>query len=172
MARGKKKSKKRTHIETPADPTIPRSFVIKAGEMTPVVIQLVRDFRQVMEPNTATNLKERKGNKVKDFLMIAGQFMVSHLVLFSKSGNGGVNMRVGKIPRGPTVTFHIETYSLVKDVLAMQSRPKSPGLEFQVSPLVVLNNFGKEKHMALVATVLQNMFPAIKVTKVDFFLFI
>ncbi|KAJ3336348.1 hypothetical protein HDU91_001807 [Kappamyces sp. JEL0680] len=166
MARGKKKSKKRTHVAPPPDASIPKSFVIKAGGLSPVVAQLVKDTRLVMEPNTATNLKERRGNKIKDFLMIAGQLMVTHLLVFSKSGNGGVNLRIGRIPRGPTLTFHVESYSLSKDVLALQARPKSPGLEFQTSPIVVLNNFGgHEKHISLVATVLQNLFPAIKVTK-------
>lgn len=142
--------------------------MIKSGEVSTSVSQLVKDTRQIMEPNTATNLKERKSNKIKDFLMIAGQLMVSHLLVFSKSGNGGVNLRVGRIPRGPTITFHVETYSLIKDVLALQARPKSPGHEYQSSPLVVLNNFSSgEKHVQLMATVLQNMFPAIKVNKVS-----
>lgn len=166
MARGKKKSKKRTHLKIEPDASIPRSFVIKSGETSLPMTQLVRDFRQIMEPNTATNLKERKGNKIKDFLMVAGQLMVSHLVVFSKAGNGGINLRVGRIPKGPTVTFHVENYSLSKDCLVLQSKPKSPGLvEMQSSPLVVLNNFNKEKHTALMASLLQNMFPAIKVTK-------
>lgn len=166
MSRTKNKSKKKTHKVAPPDSTIPRSFVVKKGEASSAVSQLVKDTRQIMEPNTATNLKERKSNKVKDFLMIAGQLMVSHLLVFSKSGNGGVNLRIGRIPRGPTITFHVESYSLIKDVLALQARPKSPGHEYQTSPLVVLNNFSsKEIHVQLMAAVLQNMFPAIKVTK-------
>lgn len=94
MARGKKKSKKRTHKVMQPDASIPRSFVIKSGlDTSPLVNQLVRDVRQVLEPNTATKLKERKKNKIKDFLMVAGQLMVSHLLAFSKSSNGGLNLR-------------------------------------------------------------------------------
>jgi ribosome biogenesis protein SSF1/2 len=168
MARGKKKSKKRTHVVTPPDKTIPRSFVIKSGVVTTNVAALIRDFRRIMEPNTASNLKERKSNKIKDFLMVAGQLMVTHLIIFTNAGNGGVNMRIGKIPRGPTLTFHVESFSLIKDVLAIQKRPRTPGTEYTVSPLVVLNNFSqKAKHVDLMAKVLQAMFPAIKVSKVD-----
>jgi ribosome biogenesis protein SSF1/2 len=167
---GKKRSKKRTHVPVVIDESIPRSFVIKSGHVSPAVAQLVRDIRKMMEPNTASKLKERRGNKIKDFLMVAGQLHVSHLLVFSKSKNGGVNMRIGKMPRGPTITFHVEEYSLAKDVLKLQRRPKSPGLEYLHAPLVVLNNFGdNSKHMQLLATMLQNMFPAIKVSTVSFY---
>ncbi|KAJ3259657.1 hypothetical protein HK103_001918 [Boothiomyces macroporosus] len=110
--------------------------------------------------------RERKGNKIKDFLMIAGQLMVTHLLVLSKSSNGGVNLRIGRIPRGPTITFHVESYVLAKDVLHLQKRPKSPGTEFLASPLVVLNGFGDKssKKVVLMATMLQNMFPSIKVS--------
>ncbi|KAJ2995094.1 hypothetical protein HDV02_001082 [Globomyces sp. JEL0801] len=165
MAKGRKKSKK-THVKLIPDTTIPRSFVIKSGNVSPSVVTLIKDMRRLMEPNTATNLKERRGNKIKDFLMIAGQLMVTHLMVFSKSSNGGVNLRIGKIPRGPTLTFHVQSYVLSKDVFKLQKNPKSPGHEFLTPPLVVLNNFGDSaKHVVLLATMLQNMFPSIKVTK-------
>ena len=98
--------------------------------------------------------------------MVAGQLAVSHLIVFSDSGKQGINMRIGRIPKGPTLTFHVEQYSLVNDCLKLQPRPKSPGSEFQTSPLVVLNNF--EEKDKLMATMLQNMFPPIKVTKMYF----
>ncbi|KAJ3321400.1 hypothetical protein HDV06_004385 [Boothiomyces sp. JEL0866] len=139
-------TKKRTHVKEAPDQSIPRSFVIKSGDVSS---------------------SERKGNKIKDFLMIAGQLMVTHLLVLSKSSNGGVNLRIGRIPRGPTITFHVESYVLAKDVLHLQKRPKSPGTEFLASPLVVLNGFGDKssKKVVLMATMLQNMFPSIKVSK-------
>ncbi|KAJ3016242.1 hypothetical protein HKX48_004153 [Thoreauomyces humboldtii] len=116
-----------------------------------------------MEPNTALNLRERKGNKLKDFVAVAGQLSVTHLMIFSKTA-AGTSLRIGRIPRGPTLTFRVTSYGLSADVLALQNRPKSPGSEFKTSPLVVLNNFGgDEKHIKLMATVFQNMFPSIQV---------
>lgn len=35
----------------------PKSFVIRSGELTKAASQLTLDFRRVMEPHTATNLK-------------------------------------------------------------------------------------------------------------------
>ena len=36
---------------------MPKSFIIKHGQVGSSISQLVRDFRKVMEPNTATRLK-------------------------------------------------------------------------------------------------------------------
>ena len=164
MAKGRKKH--RTHV-TVADQGIPKSFVIKSGEVGQSLARLVRDVRQVMEPNTAARLKERRGNRLKDFVQVAGQLSVTHMLVFSRSASSGIaNLRVGRFPRGPTASFHVTSYSLAKDVRLLQSRPRSPGSEFLKSPLVVLNNLNADsKHMQLVTTLLQNMFPTIKVQK-------
>jgi hypothetical protein len=61
----KKRVKKRTHVkkvDNPADPKIPKSFVIRTGKTTAdpassVLAQLVLDVRKIMEPNTATRLR-------------------------------------------------------------------------------------------------------------------
>ncbi|KAJ3210278.1 hypothetical protein HDU67_005436 [Dinochytrium kinnereticum] len=161
----KRRKKKRTHAEGPGDAAakIPKSFVIRSGAVGKSVQLLVKDVRRIMEPNTAAKLKERKGNKLKDFVHIAGQLHVSHMLIFS-STEAGVNFRIGRIPRGPTLNFKVLSYVLSKDIRALQNRPKSPGSDFKVSPLVVLNNFNDDaKQIKLMATVFQNLFPPINV---------
>ncbi|KAI9347623.1 Brix domain-containing protein [Obelidium mucronatum] len=155
----KSRKKKRTH-----------SFVIRAGgsqKHAASLAQLVKDMRRVMEPNTASNIKERKGNKLKDFVHVAGLLGVSHLVMFSTTESAAgakIGLRIGRMPRGPTLFFNVKQYVLTKDVLASQLRPKSPGSDFKCSPLVVLNNFNDPaKHVKLMATMFQNMFPPINV---------
>lgn len=76
-------------------------------------------------------------------------------------------MRISRVPRGPTLSFQVKTYSLAKDIAAMQKAPKSPGLEFHVAPLLVLNNFGDSNEMKLMSTVFQNMFPPINIQTVS-----
>lgn len=159
-----KRKKRRTHV--PTDPALvektPKSFVVRSGPVSADVAQLVTDLRRVMEPNTATHLKEREKNKIKDFVMIAGQLSVSHMIVLTESETC-VNLKMGRLPRGPTVYFRVESFSLSKDVLALQKNPKSPGSDFKTPPLVILNNFNNDdKHLNLVSTVLQNLFPAIK----------
>ncbi|KAJ3106841.1 hypothetical protein HDU97_005553 [Phlyctochytrium planicorne] len=163
MAKGRKK--KRTHVKLNEDALekVPKSFVIRSGPVGKAVQLLVKDFRGIMEPNTAVKLQERKGNKLKDFVHIAAQFHVSHLLIFSNSEKS-LNFRIGRIPRGPTLSFKVLSYVLAKDVHALQQRPKSPGSDFKVPPLVVLNNFNDDKkEIKLMSTVFQNLFPPINV---------
>ena len=90
---------------------------------------------------------------------------MTHFVIMSRTEHG-TNMRIARVPRGPTLSFQVKTYSLAKDISAMQKTPKSPGLEFQVAPLLVLNNFGDSNEMKLMSTVFQNMFPPINIQTV------
>ncbi|KAI9593677.1 Brix domain-containing protein [Syncephalis fuscata] len=142
---------------------IPKSFVIRAGNPGRSVSELVHDIRSVMEPHTASRLKERKNNKLKDFIQVAGQLGVTHMLVFGRTETA-VNLRMARVPHGPTLTFRICTYSLARDVLSSQRRPKSPGAEFQTAPLLVMNNFGGEqKQMKLLTAMFQNLFAPINV---------
>ena len=61
---------------------------------------------------------------------------------------------------------------MARDVLASQKRPVIFEEQFQTSPLVILTGFTqpKKKHLNLVQTVIQNMFPSIDVDTVNVFL--
>ena len=57
-----RRRKNRTHLKGPvASPAAdaPKSFVIKHGQVGSSIVQLVRDVRKLMEPNTASRLKVR-----------------------------------------------------------------------------------------------------------------
>ncbi|KAF9432226.1 hypothetical protein BGZ76_011096 [Entomortierella beljakovae] len=164
---GKARKKTRTHKkadegENPNAQKTPKTFVMRSGEVGPSVMHLVSDIRRLMEPNTATKLRERKNNRLRDFVAVAGPLGVTHFIILSRTGHG-TNLRITRVPRGPTLSFQVVTYSLAKDIAAMQKAPKSPGLEFHVAPLLVLNNFGDSKEMKLMSTVFQNMFPPINI---------
>ena len=60
--------------------------------------------------------------------------------------------------------LRILQYSLIRDVQASLKRPRCPHSAFLQPPLVVLQGFGTEQHMKLVAVLFQNMFPAINVS--------
>ena len=151
MAR--RRTKKRTHVganSTPAGKAAgkavpasqisrsPKSMVIRigAGEVGPSVSQLVKDVRSMMEPDTASRLKERKSNRLRDYLTMAGPLGVTHLMLFSRSETGNTNMRLALTPRGPTLHFQVEKYSLCKDVRKALKHPKGGGKEHLNPPLV------------------------------------
>ena len=59
-----RRRKHRTHLKGVAETnsaagSVPKSFIIKHGQVGSSVTQLVRDFRRVMEPNTAARLRVR-----------------------------------------------------------------------------------------------------------------
>lgn len=148
MAR--RRTKKRTHVGANNGPAgaksasasqasrSPKSMVIRAGagEVGPSVSQLVRDVRRMMEPDTASRLKERRANRLRDYLTMAGPLGVTHLMLFSRSEAGNTNMRLALTPRGPTLHFNVEKYSLCKDVRKALKHPKGGGKEYTTPPLV------------------------------------
>jgi ribosome biogenesis protein SSF1/2 len=121
----------------------PKSMVIRigAGEVGPSVSQLVKDVRSMMEPGTASRLKERRSNRLRDYVSMAGPLGVSHLLLFSKSTSGNTNLRLALTPRGPTLHFRVERYSLCKDVRKTQKHPKGGGKEYITAPLVDIFGF-------------------------------
>ncbi|KAL2264130.1 hypothetical protein VTK26DRAFT_1999 [Humicola hyalothermophila] len=180
----KRRSKKRTHVgaNNPANPAAvnghanprdPKSMVIRigAGEVGTSVSQLAADVRRVMEPGTASRLKERKANRLRDYVTMCGPLGVTHLLLFSRSDSGNVNLRLAVAPRGPTFHFRVEKYSLVKDVKKAQRRPKGGGKEYITPPLLVMNNFTNPssdanskvpRHLeSLTTTAFQSLFPPI-----------
>ncbi|KAM5449226.1 rRNA-binding ribosome biosynthesis protein [Microsporum audouinii] len=152
----------------------PKSMVIRigAGQVGSSMSQLAKDVRSMMEPDTASRLKERTKNRLKDYTVMTGPLGVTHLLLFSKSSNGNSNLRIALTPRGPTLNFRIENYSLCKDVIKALKRPRGLGKSHTTPPLLVMNNFmsSKEgassekipKHLeSLVTTVFQSLFPPI-----------
>lgn len=175
----KRRQKSRTHKKVSEEELakIPRSMVLRLGSSlrNHSLSQLVKDFRYMMQPHTAINLRERKANKLKDFIVMGGPLGVSELFVFNQSEEtGNISLRVGKMPRGPMLQFKIHQYSLIKDVNKILKRPKSLDRSsslFVNPPLLVMNGFltklnEAENHEKLLVTIFQNMFPPIQPQKI------
>lgn len=168
----KQRTKKRTHKQSgdaggDSIEGVPKTMVIQTSAATTgrSVSQLTKDTRLMMSPHTAARLKERKNNKLRDYTTMAGPLGVTHLLLFNQS-TSGPTLRIARTPRGPTLFFRVSEYSLARDLNKVIRNPKSPGVEFQHAPLLVLNNFasGTSKtnpEETLLRTTFQNMFPAL-----------
>jgi len=100
--------------------------------------------------------------------MVAGPLGITHMIPVSTGARGAVNLRVGRLPRGPTLTLRVKSFTSMAEVAAMQRKPVSSALAYNQSPLVILNGFGagSAQHMQLAAVMFQNMFPAIDVATV------
>lgn len=119
-----------------------------------------------MEPYTAKDLKVRRSNVLKDFVNVAGLLHVTHFMIFTKSEDN-LNLRVMRVPRGPTLSFRVLKYSLNKDVLSSLKKPSMEAKQFSHHPLLVMSGFsGTGMHFKLLSDVFQNMFPPINVMKV------
>ncbi|KAM9263959.1 uncharacterized protein RDI95_013709 [Morus bassanus] len=147
--------------------TVPHSFVFHRGRVGKNVGQLIADVRKVMEPYTARALKVRKKNSLKDFVAVAGPLGVTHFLVFSKSSSS-INFKLFRLPGGPTLTFKVMQYSLIKDVVSSLKRHRMHEQQFTHHPLLVLSNFGLQQiQVKLMASMFQNMFPSINVHRVN-----
>jgi ribosome biogenesis protein SSF1/2 len=129
------------------------------------------DRKRAADWNCANGLQERKSNRLRDYTTMAGPLGVTHFLLFSKSANGNTNMRLALTPRGPTLHFKVENYSLCRDVEKALRRPRGGGQDHKTPPLLVMNNFNSPKADEnskvpkrlenLTTTVFQSLFPPI-----------
>ncbi len=111
-----------------------RLVLTQSGDVTRSINQLVKDVRKIMEPGTASRLRvgkegdgaakegklmskywqERHAARLRDYLVMAPALHVSHMMIFTLTEAANVHMRVARLPAGPTMTFRIERYSLMK----------------------------------------------------------
>ena len=156
---------------------IPRSLVLRRGKVDVSVTELQHDLRRMMMPHTASKLQDRRTNTLRDFVDVAGLLGVTHLIMLSQSEKN-VALRIGRTPRGPTLTFRVDGYTLGRSVRAAQKRPVDLAIAYETPPLVVLHNFGAASAaaptrapgtagvshadaMKMTMVTLQAMFPAI-----------
>ncbi|XP_037361642.1 P2Y purinoceptor 11 [Talpa occidentalis] len=145
----------------------PHSFVFARGRAGRGIRQLSLDLRRVMEPLTATRLQVRKKNSLKDCVAVAGPLGVTHFLILSKTETN-IYFKLMRLPGGPTLTFRINKYTLVRDVVSSLRRHRMHEQQFSHPPLLVLNSFGPHgMHVKLMATMFQNLFPSINVHKVN-----
>ncbi|XP_023169676.1 protein Peter pan [Drosophila hydei] len=145
----------------------PHSFIIHRGLSCPYIADLTIDFRRIMEPFTASNLREKKINRIKDFVSLSSFFHVSHMAIFNKASTQ-LSFKVLRLPRGPSLTFKVHQFTLARDVISSSKRQMFDVDYFKHPPLVIMNNFsGEGKHLKLMATTFQNMFPSINLAQVN-----
>lgn len=167
VKRSKKRNKQLVSKDEPEElKNAPHSFVFHRGSVGANLSRLTLDFRQVMEPFTASALKAMKANKMKDFLAVSGLLHVTHMCVFT-STDLGAYLKIVRSPRGPTLYFKILNYSLASDVKSSIKKPLVFEQQFSNPPLLVLNNFsGDEVHLKLMTSMLQNMFPTLNLANV------
>lgn len=102
---------------------------------------LAEEMRRVMEPHTARKLRERAKNTVKDYVSVSSVLGVTHMLVFTQTDKS-LSLRVCRTPSGPTLTFKVQQFSLMRHVRALQRRPVEVNQAYKTSPLVGLVAFG------------------------------
>lgn len=181
--RGRHRKKTRTHTQPASEAATssllssdslktPRSLVIRRGRVESELVELVTDLRTLMRPYTAVNFKEDANNKKITMSTYANSLTstmgITHILCLSQNGPN-VNLRIGRTPVGPTLTFRIKRFTLSRQLRAVQRRPIDSSKIYEHPPIVVTNNFGDvtaAPHVKLMRITFQNMFPAIHVGEV------
>lgn len=88
---------------------------------------------------------------------------VTHLLAFRLTPIAP-SLRIVRLSDGPTLSFRVERYSLMKDILKSSRKAKSIGMEYLTPPLLVLASFpqpgpGTPPHLPLVMKSFQSLFP-------------
>jgi len=135
--------------------------------------ELLHDIRDLMYPYTASKLKESKRNTIKDFVSAAGLYGVSHMMVLTQTEVSNY-LRIIKNPRGPTITFRMNEYSLARDVVRFVQETKKNSKIFsttlQTAPLLIMNGFSSRPDndpMKIVSLMIQSMFPPLKVQSMN-----
>lgn len=162
--RVKRRTQKKTDSEIDAADLPPRAFVFAKGSVPSQLKALVNDLKYMLSPNTATALRAQKRNKLRDFVDVAGPLHVSFFLIVSATAKNSY-LRLVRSPRGPTLTFRIQSFSISSDLAASARKPYSPShAVWQTAPVLILSNFDKSvQHESLSSTMVQNLFPTLNV---------
>lgn len=156
------------------DTDAPQTFVLKRGRLAHAASLLVGNLQLVFYPNGYSRLKARKSNTLRDFLAIAGSLDVTHLLIFTSSGEG-TTLRIIKTPHGPTLTFRLVEYSSMQDLHVAQNAPVLTKRMIDSAPLCIMAGFGdvgketkrtsdEQKALQLCATTIKAMYPEVSIT--------
>ena len=125
-----------------------------------------------MLPYTAIHFKDDAQNSKRTLRTYSKELAmpmgISHILALSQNEER-LNLRLARVPEGPTMTFRVTQFSLSKHIKAIQKRPYASQGAFQHPPVVVTNNFGDDTappHVKLMRITFQTMFPAINVATV------
>lgn len=154
-------------FEKPTDKvteTFPFSYVFNRNAQCPVIENLTKDFRRMLEPYTARKQWDvyRNGGTIIDKASV--HYHLARMFVFNKNENE-TTMQIGRLPNGPTLSFNVDEFKLAIELHDSYCSDDAYKGIFRTSAFVILNNFNdKESHMKSVFSTFQNMFPTFSCT--------
>ncbi|CAK9290755.1 unnamed protein product [Gordionus sp. m RMFG-2023] len=111
-----------TYIEEENVIHAPHVLIINRGHLPSRLMELIKNTRSIFEPYTSSKLKVRSSNTFKDFVSIAGTFHIHHIISFSMTETA-YNMRICRVPHGPTLFFKLIGATLAREVDQLIRKP-------------------------------------------------
>jgi len=157
---------------------VPKTVVFRHGKVESELLELMYDLRKLLSPNTASSLRDATKLNLNDYSRALGNAMgVSHLFCLRQSNKKYMSLRIAKAISGPTLSFHIKQFTLMKQVRAIQRRSMESKDMYKSAPIVVTNNFMAEgaspnddsqtpQHLKLMRITFQSIFPAINIANI------
>lgn len=71
---------------------------------------------------TVPSYPRNRKNTIKDFVHVGAPLGVTHFIFFT-STEAGTNLKIARIPRGPTLSFKVVGYSLMRHLHLVHKRP-------------------------------------------------
>jgi ribosome biogenesis protein SSF1/2 len=183
--RGRSRKKNRTHVAADegggassaldggnGDHKVPKSLIMRRGKTALEIGELVHDMRRIMQPYTALNFTDSTDSKTtlqQYATSLALPMGISHILQFRQKEHR-CNLRLARMPEGPTLSFRVERFSLTRHIQQLQKRPIAfTGSLTTKPPITVTNNFGDHTaapHIKLLRITFQNLFPQVNVSTV------
>jgi ribosome biogenesis protein SSF1/2 len=178
--RGRSRKKNRTQVEktsndgTPSAERVPKSLIVRRGKIASELSECMMDLRRMMMPYTAMNFQDTNANMNLTLSQycaaVALPMGITHILQLSQKEDR-CNMRIARVPEGPTLYFRVYAFTLIRHIQSIQRRPISIHNTAIMShpPIVVTNNFGDHTappHVKLLRITFQNLFPQINVSTV------
>lgn len=80
-----------------------------------------------MAPYTAEKLRDNRKNTLKDFIHVGAPLGVTHFLIFTATEKH-TNLKIARLPRGPTLSFHVEGFTLMRHMHEFQRHPVDPSV--------------------------------------------
>lgn len=152
----KNKASKR---ERPEDEAM--TMVIHLGEVGASVKELCSDLKVLLAPYTFPKLRVRSKNKLKDFVQVATP-LGAKMMMVIRCSLDRMTLELTRFPRGPTLYFNVHRFATIKDVHHAVEDPASFSKTTRTEPCLVLDGFTKSDEDEVTVSMLQGLFPEIK----------
>jgi ribosome biogenesis protein SSF1/2 len=156
--RGRRRRKHRTHVDE--EHTAPVVLVARRGSVGSLLKRLVQELRIVLYPNSPLHFRETSHAPLKDLLSLSKTSQVDNL-LFLTSTTASSYMKAIKLPKGPTLTFKIDQFSLSHDVRTALKKHVRLQPDFKAPPLLVMRGVSE-----LPALLFKSMFSSMELDSI------